>query len=34
LLIASTAAASDLPVCTRNPSEFSALKRIVKIVKV
>ena len=34
LLIASTAAASDLPVYTRNPSDFSALKRIVKIVKV
>ena len=34
LLIASTAAASDLPVYTRNPSDFSALNRIVKIVKV
>jgi predicted nucleic acid-binding protein len=34
LLIASTAAANDLPLYTRNPSGFSALKRIVKIVKV
>lgn len=34
LLIASTAAASDLPLYTRNPSDFIALKRIVKIVKV
>jgi predicted nucleic acid-binding protein len=34
LLIASTAAANDLPLYTRNPSDFSALKRIVKVVKV
>src|SRR5580700_548500 len=34
LLIASTAAANGLPLYTRNPSDFSALKRIVKIVKV
>jgi predicted nucleic acid-binding protein len=31
LLIASTAAANDLPLYTRNPSGFSALKRIVKV---
>jgi predicted nucleic acid-binding protein len=34
LLIASTAAANDFPLYTRNPSDFSALKRIVKVVKV
>ena len=34
LLIASTAAANGLPLYTRNPSDFSALKRILKIVKV
>src|SRR6266403_1206592 len=34
LLIASTAAANELPLYTRNPSDFSALKRILKIVKV
>ncbi len=34
LLIASTAAANGLPLYTRNPSDFSALKRIVKIIKV
>src|ERR1700734_93008 len=34
LLIASTAAANGLPLYTRNPANFAALKRIVKIVKV
>lgn len=32
LLIASTAAASSLPVYTRNPSDFEALKAIVKVI--
>ncbi len=32
LLIASTAAAHELPLYTRNPSDFAALKRIVKVV--
>ena len=34
LLIAATAAANGLPLYTRNPSDFSALKRLVKVVKV
>lgn len=34
LLIASTAAANGLPLYTRNESFFSALKRILKVVKV
>jgi len=34
LLIASTAAANELPLYTRNPSDFAALKRILKVVKV
>lgn len=34
LLIASTAAANGLPLYTRNPSDFSSLKRILKVVKV
>ena len=34
LLIASTAAASGLPLYTRNPSDFGALKRIIRVVKV
>ena len=34
LLIASMAAANDFPLYTRNPADFSALKRIVKVVKV
>jgi predicted nucleic acid-binding protein len=32
LLIASTAAASSLPIYTRNPSDFATLKRLVKVV--
>ncbi|HEY6484027.1 MAG TPA: type II toxin-antitoxin system VapC family toxin [Steroidobacteraceae bacterium] len=32
LLVASTAAANSLPVYTRNPSDFDALKRIIKVV--
>ena len=32
LLIASTAAANSLPVYTRNPSDFEALKTIIKVV--
>jgi len=34
LLIASTAAANGLAFYTRNPSDFDALKRIVKIVAI
>ena len=34
LLLASTAAANGLPLYTRNPSDFAALKGILKIVKV
>lgn len=34
LLIASTAAANRLPLYTRNPSDFAALKRLVEIVAV
>lgn len=34
LLIASTAAANGLPLYTRNPADFSGLKRILKIVKL
>jgi hypothetical protein len=34
LLIASTAAANSLPVYTRNPSDFEAMKEIVKVVPV
>jgi len=32
LLIASTAAANNLPVYTRNPDDFHALKGIVKVI--
>jgi predicted nucleic acid-binding protein len=32
LLIASTAAANNLPVYTRNPDDFHALKEIVKVI--
>jgi predicted nucleic acid-binding protein len=32
LFIASTAAANSLPVYTRNPSDFEALKTIIKVV--
>ncbi len=34
LLIAATAAAAGLPVYTRNPSDFAALKSIVRVVAV
>jgi len=34
LLIASTAAANSLPLYTRNPSDFDALKSIIKLVRV
>lgn len=34
LLIASTAAANGLPVYTRNPSDFDALRTIIKVVRV
>jgi predicted nucleic acid-binding protein len=34
LLIASTAAAYGLPLYTRNPSDFEALKRIVRLVAI
>ena len=34
LLIASTAAANGLPLYTRNPSDFAALKGILKVIKV
>jgi predicted nucleic acid-binding protein len=32
LLIASTAAANGLPLYTRNPSDFAALDRLVKVI--
>lgn len=32
LLIAATAAANNLPVYTRNPDDFNALKAIVKVI--
>lgn len=34
LLIAATAVAAGLPVYTRNPSDFEALKAIVKVVSI
>ena len=34
LLIASTAAANGLPLYTRNPSDFGALRGILKVVKI
>jgi predicted nucleic acid-binding protein len=34
LLIASTAAANSLPLYTRNPSDFDALKSMIKLVPV
>lgn len=34
MLIASTAAANGLPLYTRNPSDFAALKRLVKVVTI
>lgn len=34
LLIASTAAANGLPLYTRNPSDFSAVKRLVEVVAI
>jgi predicted nucleic acid-binding protein len=34
LLIASTAAANGLPLYTRNPADFSGLKRILKVVRI
>jgi len=34
LLIASTAAANNLPVYTRNPSDFEVLNKIVRVIKV
>jgi hypothetical protein len=34
LLIASTAAANELPLYTRNPGDFRALKRILKVIKI
>ena len=34
LLIASTAAANGLTLYTRNPSDFDALKRIVKVISI
>ncbi len=34
LLIASTAAANGLPLYTRNPSDFGALKRILKVTSI
>lgn len=34
LLIASTAAANGLPLYTRNPSDFAALKTIISVVPV
>jgi predicted nucleic acid-binding protein len=34
LLIASTAAANGLPLYTRNPSDFDALKSIIELVRI
>jgi len=34
LLIASTAAANSLPLYTRNPADFEALKRIIRVVPI
>lgn len=34
LLIASTAAANGLPLYTRNPADFSAVKRLVEVVAI
>ena len=34
LLIAATAAANGLPLYTRNPADFSPLKRILRVVKI
>ena len=34
LLIASTAAANNLPLYTRNPDDFQALKEIVKVIAI
>jgi predicted nucleic acid-binding protein len=34
LLIASTAAANSLPLYTRNPSDFAALKSIIKLIHI
>jgi predicted nucleic acid-binding protein len=34
LLIASTAAANALPLYTRNPSDFAAFQRLVKVVAI
>ena len=34
LLIASTAAANELPLYTRNPSDFAALDRLVKVIAI
>lgn len=34
LLIASTAAANSLPLYTRNPTDFAALKRMIKVVRI
>jgi predicted nucleic acid-binding protein len=34
LLIASTAAANSLPLYTRNPSDFEALKAMIQIVRI
>jgi predicted nucleic acid-binding protein len=34
LLIAATAVSNGLPLYTRNPSDFSAFKRILKVLKV
>lgn len=31
---ASTAAANELPLYTRNPSDLGALKRILKVIKI
>jgi predicted nucleic acid-binding protein len=34
LLIASTAAANNLPLYTRNPDDFQALKGMVKVITI
>ena len=34
LMIAATAAANDLPLYTRNPSDFSPLTEIIKVFAI